>query len=108
MLVFRLTPYLRGMRDMGFDEVGMAEIEAEIAANPTHPVIRGLKGVRKARVSRPGMGKRGGGRVIYYAILGMNRFYMMAAYPKSDRDDLSNEQRRRILTALQSIKKVGE
>jgi hypothetical protein len=30
---------------------------------------------------------------------------MMAAYPKSERDDLSTEQRRRILAALESIKK---
>ena len=43
MSVFRLTPYLRGMRDMGIDEAGMADIEAEIVANPTHPMIRGLK-----------------------------------------------------------------
>ena len=30
---------------------------------------------------------------------------MMAAYPKSEQDDLSTEQRRRILMALESIKK---
>jgi hypothetical protein len=53
------------------------------------------------------MGKRGGGRVVYYAALGTDRFYMMAAYPKSERDDLSTEQRRRILAALESIKKQG-
>jgi hypothetical protein len=107
MPVFRLTPYLRGMRDMGIDEGGMADIEAEIVANPTHPMIRGLKGARKARIQRPGMGKRGGGRVVYYVALGTDRFYMMAAYPKSERDDLSTEQRRRILVALESIKKPG-
>jgi hypothetical protein len=106
MLVFRLAPYLRGMREMGIDEAGMAAVEAEIAANPTHPMIRGLKGVRKARIGRPGMGKRGGGRVIYYVALGTDRFYMMAAYPKSERDDLSPEQRNRILAALDSIKKA--
>jgi hypothetical protein len=105
MPVFRLTPYLRGMRDMGIDETGMADIETEIVANPTHPMIRGLKGARKARIRRSGMGKRGGGRVVYYVALGTDRFYMMAAYPKSERDDLSNEQRRRILVALESIKK---
>ena len=36
---------------------------------------------------------------------GTDKFYMMAAYPKSERDDLSTEQRRRILAALESIKK---
>jgi hypothetical protein len=30
---------------------------------------------------------------------------MMAAHPKSERDDLSTEQRRRILVALERIKK---
>jgi hypothetical protein len=107
MPIFRLTPYLRGMRDMGIDEGGMADIEAEIVANPTHPMIRGLKGARKARIQRPGMGKRGGGRVVYYVALGTDRFYMMAAYPKSERDDLSTKQRRRILVALESIRKPG-
>jgi hypothetical protein len=83
MPVFRIKPYLRGMRDMGIDEAGMADIEAELIANPTHPMIRGLKGARKARIQRSGMGKRGGGRVVYYVALGTDRFYMMAAYPKS-------------------------
>lgn len=107
MPVFRLKPYLRGMRDMGFDAAGMIAAETEIVAKPNHPVISGLKGVRKARIARPGMGKRGGSRVIYYVALGTDRFYMMAAYPKSERDDLSHEQRRRILQALESIKKTG-
>ena len=107
MPIFRLTPYLRGMREMGIDEAGIAAIEAQIVANPTHPMISGLKGVRKARIARPGMGKRGRGRVIYYVALGTDRFYMMAAYPKSERDDLSPEQRNRILAALESIKKGG-
>ncbi len=74
MPVFRLTPYLRGMRDMGIDDAGMAEIEARIVANPKHPMICGLKGVRKARIRRPGMGKRGDGRVVYYVALGADRF----------------------------------
>ena len=69
--------------------------------------MRGLKGVRKARIRRSGMGKRGGARVVYYVALGTDRFYMMAAYPKSERDDLSTDQRRRILVALESIKKPG-
>jgi hypothetical protein len=94
-----------GAHPYSIDESGMADIEAEIVANPTHPMIRALKGARKARIQRPGMGKRGGGRMIYYVALGTDRFYMMAAYPKSERDDLSTEQRRRILVAIESIKK---
>jgi hypothetical protein len=106
MPIFRLQPYLTGMRQMGIDEAGMAEIELEIVANPNHPMIKGLRGVRKARISRSGMGKRGGGRVIYYVPIGTDAFYMMAAYGKNEQDDLSNEQRKRILATLETIKKV--
>lgn len=53
------------------------------------------------------MGKQGGGRVVYYLAIGTDRFYMMAAYSKSERVDLSTDQRRRILAALGSIKKPG-
>jgi hypothetical protein len=94
------------MRQMGIDDAGMTKIELEIAANPNHPMVKELRGVRKARIARPGMGKRGGGRVIYYVPIGTDAFYMMAAYPKSEQDDLSTEQRRRILAALETIKKV--
>ena len=106
MPIFRLKPYLRGMRDMGFDDAGMAAIETEIVANPNQPMIKGLRGARKARISRPGMGKRGGGRVMYYMSIGTDTFYMLAAYAKNERDDLSDDQRRHILKALESIKAV--
>jgi hypothetical protein len=96
------------MRQMGIDEAGMAKIELEIVASPNHPMIKGLRGVRKARIPRPGTGtgKRGGGRVIYYVPIGTDTFYMMAAYSKNEQDDLSNEQRKGILAALETIKKV--
>ncbi len=43
------------------------EFIAWIAANPlAGDVIPGSGGLRKVRWSRPGMGKRGGARVIYY------------------------------------------
>jgi hypothetical protein len=106
MPILRLQPYLIGMRQMGIDEAGMTKIELEIVANPNHPMVKELRGVRKARIARPGMGKRGGGRVIYYVPIGTDAFYMMAAYSKNEQDDLSNEQRKRILAALETIKKV--
>jgi hypothetical protein len=42
--------------------------------------------------------------VIYYVPIGTDTFYMMAAYGKNEQDDLSTEQRRRILAALESIR----
>jgi putative transcriptional regulator len=52
-------------------------------------VIRQSGGLRKMRWSRSGTGKRGGIRVIYYWDVASETFYMLYAYPKSARDDLT-------------------
>jgi hypothetical protein len=105
MLVIRLKPYLRAMAKMGFDDRAMRQVEAMILAAPeAHPVMQGLRGVRKARFARPGRGKSGGGRAIYYIAMLPDRLFMMAAYSKNERDDLSPGQRKAILAAIESVK----
>ncbi len=104
MQVFRLRPYLRAMRAMGFDEAGMAAIEQSIGAtSDKHPTIRGLRGVHKARFARPGTGKSGGGRAIYYAMIGLGRMYMMTAYAKSKQEDLTADDRKAILRVIEQL-----
>jgi hypothetical protein len=105
MRIVRLKPYMRAMKAMGLGEDEMNDLETFILAAPeAHPVIPGLKGARKARFARPGGGKRGGGRAIYYFAVTPLLVFMMTAYRKNERDDLSNEQRRLILEAIESIK----
>ena len=94
------------MKAMDFDEGGMAKIEQSIAAAPlAHPVIPGLRGARKARFSRPGIGKSGGGRTIYYVLLGSERLYMMTAYKKSRQENLTADDRRAILRVIETLLK---
>jgi mRNA-degrading endonuclease RelE of RelBE toxin-antitoxin system len=62
-------------------------------------VIRGSGGLRKARWSIAGRGKRGGLRVIYYWPVAQDKILMLFIYPKSERDDLTPEQ----LKVLRSI-----
>lgn len=48
---------------MGLDDTAMREIERGLLVAPeAHLVIRGLRGVRKARFPLPGRGKCGTGR----------------------------------------------
>ena len=51
-------------------------------------IIKGSGGVRKLRWSALGKGKRGGIRVIYYWQRG-KLIYLLLAYPKNKKDDLS-------------------
>lgn len=104
MRVVRLKPYLRAMERMGFDDAAMRKIELALVAAPdAHPMIQGLRGVRKARIALAGRGKRGGARVIYYVAV-ESAIYMMTAYAKNERDDLSPDQRRAVLAVIESLK----
>jgi hypothetical protein len=61
-----------------------------LANNPlSGDVIPGTRGLRKVRWSRPGMGKRGGARVIYYNLLDRGRIWLLMAYTKAKYDNLS-------------------
>jgi hypothetical protein len=92
------------MERMGLDDEAMQRVEFELIAAPeAHPIVKGLRGVRKARFALPGRGKSGGGRVIYYVAV-KTVIYMMTAYPKNERDDLSTDQRKAIVAAIENLK----
>ncbi len=51
-------------------------------------------GIRKLRWSAEGKGKSGGVRVIYYWAVDKDRILLLFMYPKSEKDDLSPEERK--------------
>ena len=58
------------------------------------PLIRGSGGLRKARWSPRGSGKRGGLRIIYFWEEADETFLMLYAYRKNQQEDLSAQQLR--------------
>ncbi|MCU5771562.1 type II toxin-antitoxin system RelE/ParE family toxin [Erwiniaceae bacterium BAC15a-03b] len=50
-------------------------------------------GCKKIRWSRPGMGKQGGVRIIYYLLTHSGRLYLLTDYPKNAKDDLSESEK---------------
>lgn len=72
-----------------------AAMEQAIATAPeAYPVVPGTGGVRKVRWGRQAKGKRGGVRVIYYYWSPDNEVYLITAYAKSEKGDLTAEDRR--------------
>ena len=109
MRILRLKRYLRAMAAMGFDDAGMREIETAILAAPyAHPIIKGLKGARKARFARPGMGKRGGGLIVYFLAIKGRVLALLLAYPKNERDDLTDDDRKAILRVIEALASGGD
>ena len=67
-------------------------------------VIRGGSGIRKLRWSAQGRGKRGGARVIYYWHIPGDRIYLIYAYVKNKRDDLTPAQVKTLSALMKDIK----
>ena len=78
-------------------EDDIAALEAIIAECPeAHPVVSGAGGVRKARWSRPGMGKRGGVRAVYYLHTRAGIVYLLDIYAKNEKTDLTPADKREL------------
>jgi hypothetical protein len=86
--------YLRHAAKL-FSEAERGAFEDAIAASPEHwPVISGTGGLRKARVSRPGMGKRGGARTIYFYWAGKTLILLLHVYAKNVQKDIDATQKK--------------
>jgi hypothetical protein len=71
-----------------------ADMEFSIACAPEdHPMIPGSGGFRKARWARPGKGKSGGFRVIYFFVVEPGRIYRASIYAKSRKQTLTAADR---------------
>jgi hypothetical protein len=69
-------------------------LDMMLAANPEIGVVmEGTGGVRKVRLAVGGKGKSGGARVIYYYRSNVGRVYLMTAFQKGEKDNLTKEQR---------------
>jgi hypothetical protein len=71
----------------------------------TGAVMRGTGGVRKLRVALPGRGKSGGARVIYYYRGAKERVFLILAYRKNEKDNLTGAEKRQMqrLTAMLEV-----
>jgi hypothetical protein len=80
------------------------EMERHIADDPErYPVIPGSSGMRKARWARPGHGKRGGVRVIYY-FAAPSAVYFIAVYAKNEKENLSDAEKKALAKILRPLK----
>ncbi len=75
-----------------------------LAASPeVGDLIPGTGGLRKVRVPLAGRGKKGGARVIYYFYDQTLPIYLLLAYAKNERDDLSSAQKAVLRRLVETI-----
>lgn len=105
MRIVRTKRYLKDLKRLRLSEAERAALEFAVASDPlSGDVIPGLEGLRKLRFAMGGKGKRGGGRVIFYLVIADDLAILLTAYAKSEREDLSPDQKKAILAVLKEMK----
>ena len=106
MEIFRTKAYAKALKRMKASEADVDRLENEITSDPlAGDIIQGLGGVRKIRFRIGNRGKSSGGRAIYYAVVTPERVFMLTAYAKADKDDLSPADRKALRMLMTEIEK---
>jgi hypothetical protein len=89
-----------------WNESEIQAFEVFIGVNPeAGKIIPGCGGIRKVRWAIQGKGKRGGARVIYYYYDDSVPLYLLYAYPKSEREDLTEDEKKILRKLVEELKK---
>jgi RelE toxin of RelE / RelB toxin-antitoxin system len=75
-----------------------------VAYEPTcGDIIPGSGGLRKVRIGRDGIGKRGGTRVVYYFYNENFSILLLALYAKNEKSDLTIAEKREFAASMREI-----
>jgi mRNA-degrading endonuclease RelE of RelBE toxin-antitoxin system len=84
------------------------EMENAVAADlERYPVVPGTRGVRKARWSRPGTGKSGGIRLIYYFWIEPNAVVLITVYAKNEKENLTDADKKEIRKIVDNLSRAN-
>ena len=101
--VAETAPFLRKIASLLSDEE-RADLIAYLAEHPGAGVlIQGSGGIRKLRWARRGGGKSGGIRVIYYFHSEMMPLYLLAAFGKNEKANISAEEKQQLAKAVNEL-----
>ena len=91
--------------DLGLTDQDLVRLQEELLADPkVGDVMKGTGGVRKMRFAFEHQGKSGGARVIYIDFEVYEKIYLLTAYTKNEKVNLTKEEQndlRRLIGILE-------
>lgn len=92
-----LPEFDRKWTEMGFTDKELKALQEELTINPSKgDVMKGTGGLRKIRIAFEGRGKSGSARVCYVDFMVYERIYLITAYSKDEKDNLSKSERNEV------------
>ena len=92
------------MEGYGLNDDDLKRLQEELLADPkVGAVMRGTGGVRKMRFAFEQKGKSGSVRVIYVDFEVYEKIFLITAYPKNEKDNLSDSERSEIKQMIQAL-----
>ena len=92
--------------NLGLDDSDLRRLQIQLLEDPKiGDVMRGTGGVRKMRFAFEHQGKSGGVRVIYVDFEIYEKIYLLTAYTKNEKENLSKEERneiKKLITVLEN------
>ena len=89
-----IPSFRKEWKAMGLDDDDLRRLQEELLADPkVGKVMRETGGVRKMRFAFEQQGKSGSVRVIYVDFEVHEKLYLLTAYPKNEKDNLSKAER---------------
>jgi hypothetical protein len=92
MVIFETSIFTKKIAAILNDEEYRALQNVLVEMPGSGDIIQGSGGIRKIRWGTSGRGKRGGARVVYYWANQHDQLFMLFAYAKNERDDLTKGQ----------------
>lgn len=103
MFTFIESSVFQRHRAVYLDDDEYSELQQFMMQSPeAGRLIPGSGGVRKLRWSRPGAGKRGGLRVLYFVRYKPNELWMLTLYAKAELEDIPPRVARKLLEAFRN------
>ena len=91
--------------DLGLGDEELKELQNILLADPqAGDVIPGVGGARKVRFAASDHGKRGGARIIYVDIILDEQIFLLTAYPKNVKSDLSGDEKKSLAKLVKTLK----
>lgn len=92
---------------MGLTDEDLRRLENEILKDPSAgAVMQGTGGLRKLRFALDNRGKSGSARVCYVDIVLRETIFLITAYPKNEKENLSKAERNNIRTIIEHLEQT--